>query len=331
MRASLVRAAGAIECVEVPEPEPAPGQVLIKTVCASLCGSDLHHVFLPLQDDSFPCPHGYPGHEGIGEVVESRAAEGQGFAPGQAVLTVPDIGHAGCFADYQVLGPEFLLPLDSAMAGRGAQEQLVLAQPLGTVIFALKRFLPAEVPETAVVLGQGSIGLFFTWMLRQRGVARVIATEPLANRRALSRRFGAEVTLDPTRESVIDAVQDLTGGRGAALVIEAAGEDETRRQAVEMVALDGRLGLFGLPVKDDMADFPFNTFFRKRAEMMSHYGAQNEPGHASFREALDLVTGGRIEVAPLISHRLPLDRIDKTFEIARGRHEDVVKAVVTFD
>ena len=328
MRASLLRAPGIIECVEAPEPEPEPGQVLIRTVCAALCGSDLHHVFLPLRDDSFPCPHGFPGHEGVGEVVESRA---EGFAPGQAVLTVPDIGHAGCFADYQVLGPEFLLPLDGTLADRGARERLVLAQPLGTVIFALKRFLAEEVPETAVVLGQGSIGLFFTWMLRHRGVARVIATEPLANRRALSKRFGAEVTLDPNADNVVDAVQDLTAGRGAALVIEAAGQDETRRQAVEMVALDGRLGLFGLPVKDDMAAFPFSTFFRKRAEMMSHYGAQNEPGHASFREALDLVTSGRIEVAPLISHRLPLDAIDKTFEIARRRLEDVVKVVVTFD
>jgi len=268
MRASLLRAPGAIECVETAEPEPAPGQVLVKMVCASLCGSDLHHVFLPLLDNAFPCPHGYPGHEGVGEVVESRA---EGFAAGQAVLTVPDIGHAGCFADYQVLGPEFMLPLDSAMA----RELLVLAQPLGTVIFALKRFMPTDLPETAVVLGQGSIGLFFTWMLRRRGVARVIATEPLAHRRALSKRYGAEVVLDPNSDKVIDAIHDLTGGRGAALVIEAAGEDETRREAVETVAFDGRIGLFGLPVKDDMPAFPFNAFFRKRAEMMSHFGAQH--------------------------------------------------------
>ena len=297
--------------------------MLVRTVCASLCGSDLHHVFLPVRGDSFPCPHGFPGHEGVGEVVESRAA---GFAPGQAVLTVPDIGHAGCFADYQLLDPQFLLPLDSALA----REQLVLAQPLGTVIFALKRFLPAELPETAVVLGQGSIGLFFTW-LRHRGVARVVASEPLAHRRALARRYGAEVALDPRAENAVEAVHDLTGGRGAALVIEAAGEDETRRQAVEMVARDGRIGLFGLPVKDEMADFPFNVFFRKRAEMMSHFGAQHEADHASFREALDLVTSGRIEVTPQISHRLPLDQIDRTFEIARDRAEDVVKAVIAFD
>jgi L-iditol 2-dehydrogenase len=328
MRASLLRAPGAIECVEAPEPEPAAGQVLVKMVCASLCGSDLHHVFLPLRGDSFPCPHGYPGHEGIGEVVESRA---DGFAPGQAVLTVPDIGHAGCFADYQVLGPEFLLPLDSAISDRGAHEQLVLAQPLGTVIFALRKFMTGEVPETAVVLGQGSIGLFFTWMLRHRGVARVITSEPLAHRRELSQRFGAAVVLDPNTDKVVDAVHDLTEGRGAALVIEAAGHDETRRQAVEMVARDGRLGLFGLPVEDDMAAFPFNAFFRKRATMMSHYGAQAEPGHGAFREALDLVASGAIEVAPLISHRLPLDHIDKTFDIARGRREKVVKAVITFD
>ena len=77
------------------------------------------------------------------------------------------------------------------------------------MIFALKRFMPAEVPETAVVLGQGSIGLFFTWMLKHQGVARVIASEPLAERRVLARRFGADAALDPARESVVDAVRDL--------------------------------------------------------------------------------------------------------------------------
>ena len=324
MRAALLRAPGAIECIEAPTPEPAPGQVLVKTVCASLCGSDLHYVFMPLLDQPFPSRRGFPGHEGVGEVVESRAP---GFTPGQAVLTVPDIHHAGCFADYQVLGPEFLIPLDTAMA----RERLVLAQPLGTVIYSLKRFLPAEVPETVVVLGQGGIGLFFTWMLKHRGVARVIASEPLAERRVLARRFGADAALDPARESVVDAVRDLTAGQGAPLVIEAAGTDETRVQAIELVALDGRVGIFGLPEADQMASFPMHQFFRKRITMMSTYGAQGEAGHASFRESLDLGTSGRIDVAPLISHRLPLERIDETFRIAQAREEGVVKAVVTFE
>jgi L-iditol 2-dehydrogenase len=324
MRAALLRAPGAIECVEAPTPEPGPGQVLVRTVCASLCGSDLHHVFMPLLDQPFPSHRGFPGHEGVGEVVESRAP---GFTPGQAVLTVPDIHHAGCFADYQVLGPEFLIPLDTAMA----RERLVLAQPLGTVIYSLKRFLPAEVPETVVVLGQGGIGLFFTWMLKHQGVGRVIASEPLAERRALSRRFGAEVALDPRADSVVDAVRDLTAGRGAPLVIEAAGTDETRVQAIELVALDGRVGIFGLPEADEMAGFPMHQFFRKRVTMMSNYGAQREAGHASFRESLDLVTSGQIDVAPLVSHRLPLERIDETFRIAQGREQGVVKAVVTFE
>ena len=324
MRAALLRAPGAIECVEAPTPEPGPGQVLVKTVCASLCGSDLHYVFMPLLDQPFPSRRGFPGHEGVGEVVESRA---EGLAPGQAVLTVPDIHHAGCFADYQVLGPEFLIPLDTALA----REQLVLAQPLGTVIYSLKRFLPAEVPETVVVLGQGGIGLFFTWMLKHQGVARVIASEPLAERRVLARRFGADAALDPARESVVDAVRDLTAGQGAPLVIEAAGTDQTRVQAIELVALDGRVGIFGLPEADEMAGFPMHQFFRKRVTMMSNYGAQGEAGHASFRESLDLVISGRIDVAPLISHRLPLERIDETFRIAHGREQGVVKAVVTFE
>ncbi len=74
MRAALLRAPGTLECVEAPTPEPGPGQVLVRTVCASLCGSDLHHVFMPLLDQPFPSHRGFPGHEGVGEVVESRAA-----------------------------------------------------------------------------------------------------------------------------------------------------------------------------------------------------------------------------------------------------------------
>ena len=80
-----------------------------------------------------------------------------------------------------------------------------------------------------------------------------------------------------------------------------------------------------------MARFPMHQFFRKRITMMSNYGAQGEAGHASFREALDLVATGRIDVAPLISHRLPLARIDETFRIAHGREQGVVKALITFD
>ena len=324
MKAAVLRAPGVIECVEAPVPEPGPGQVLVKMLRASLCGSDLHHVFMPLLEHSFPTPCGFPGHEGMGEVVESRAP---GFAPGQPVLTVPDIQHAAGFADFQVLGAHHLIGLDA----QAPSERLVLAQPLGTVIYSLQRFLPAEVPETVLVLGQGSIGLFFTWLLKHRGVAQVIASEPEAKRRALARRFGADAVLDPARDAVVDAVRDLSGGRGAPLVIEAAGTDDTRVQAVEAAALDGRVGLFGLPERDEMARFPMHQFFRKRITMMSNYGAQGEAGHASFREALDLVATGRIDVAPLISHRLPLARIDETFRIAHGREQGVVKALITFD
>ncbi len=129
----------------------------------------------------------------------------------------------------------------------------------------------------------------------------------------------------------MEAVLDLTAGQGTPFVVEAAGTDVTRRQAIEMVVRDGRVCLFGLPEQDEMAGFPISQFFRKRVTMMSNYGAQGESEHASFREALDLVTSGQVDVAPLISHRLPLDRIDRTFEIALGREENVVKAVVTFD
>lgn len=323
MRAAFVPEPGKIDCVEAPIPPATAGKVLVRTLCASLCGSDLHEVFLPLSYWTFPCPHGFPGHEAVGEVVESAV---EGFRPGQRVLACPDRTCSAGFADFQVLDPQFLLPMPSAPA----PDVLAIAQPLGTVIWGLKAFMPGEVPETAVVLGQGSIGIFFTWMLKRRGVKRVITSDLDPGRRALSKRYGADVAVDAVKDSVVEAVNDLTNGQGVPLVIEAAGTDETRFQAIHAVARDGTIGLFGLPFRETIDNFPFNEFYRKRATMRSTFGSQREPNHASYRTAVELIASGAIDVKPLITHRFPIEDIGRAFKTAHHREDNVLKVSITF-
>lgn len=323
MRAALVPEPGKIDCVEAPIPPTTSGKVLVRTLCASLCGSDLHEVFLPLPYWTFPCPHGFPGHEAVGEVVESAVA---GFRPGQRVLTCPDRSCSASFADFQALEPQFLVPI----AADGAPEVLALAQPLGTVIWGLKSFMPGEVPETALVLGQGSIGIFFTWMLKRRGVKRVIASDIEPGRRTLASRYGADAVIDAKKDSVVEAVLDLTRGQGAPLVVEAAGTDETRFQAIRAVARDGTIGLFGLPFRETIDGFPFNDFYRKRATMKSTYGSQREPNHASYRTAIELIASGAIDVKPLITHRFSVEDIGRAFKAAHHRADNVLKVSITF-
>ena len=324
MRAALASKAGQIDCVETTMPEPGPGQVLVRMHCCSLCGSDLHEVFMPLSNWTFPCAHGFPGHEGVGEVVESRA---DGIASGQRVLTVPDRSCSASFADYQVLDTQFVVPVGDAVR----PEIVTLAQPLGAVIYGLKEFMPDDVPETAVVLGQGGIGIFFTWLLKRAGVAQVITSELQLNRRALSSRYGADTVVDPGKDSVVEAVHDLTEGKGAPLVVEAAGTDKTRFEAIEAVASQGFVGLFGLPDKEEIDRFPFNELFRKRAGMRSVFGSQTEPHHSSYLSALSMIEAGEIDLQPLLTHRFSLERIAEAFETAHHIKDEAVKISITVD
>ena len=77
-----------IRCDEIKIPDPEPGKVLVKTRLASICGSDLHIVYMGWNAYEFPLPHGYPGHEGVGEVVDGGGSE---FQTGDIVLTAPNI------------------------------------------------------------------------------------------------------------------------------------------------------------------------------------------------------------------------------------------------
>lgn len=326
MRASRLVGPGRIEVQELARPEPADGQVLVRTLRASICGSDLKHVFGQVGPTSFPTRPGYPGHEGIGEVVESRAA---GFAAGELVLTVPDGTCSATFADYQAIPSRFLVPLPRD----GAPERLLMAQQLGTVIYALERFWPRALDpaECATVIGAGSAGLYFVQLLKRRGFQRVIVSDRDPGRLELARRMGADVVVAAGEASVIDATLDLTAGRGAGLVVEAAGYDLTRAQAVSAVAPGGRLGFFGLPERPGEAPFPFNELFRRRATLEVSVGTQREPGLRSFRRAVDLILAGQVEVDSLLGEPYPIDRLPEAFRDAHAHQAPSLKVSIGFD
>ena len=289
---------------------------------ASICGSDLHMVGLGWAINEWPAPPGHPGHEAVGTVIESPS---ENFKEGDRVLTVPHIWRSMCFAEYQAVDePHVLkLPPDADVS------QALMAQQLGTVVFAAKR-LPPLAGKTCVVMGQGSAGLFWDFILCRQGAERVIAVEPVTHRRALGRMFGASEAVDVTGERAVQAVMDLTGGQGADVVIEAVGSTPTLSQSFQFVRDEGLVVLFGLPESMDTVPFDYTTFFRKRANAYTVLGAQDEPGLASFASAVDLITSGEIDVRPVVSHRLPVDEVTEAFRMASHREHGVVKVGLTF-
>ena len=167
MRAARMVAPGRMECEAVALPEPEEGQVLVKTEMASICGSDLHVVFENMFRQELPAHPGYPGHEGVGEVVASRFA---GLRPGDKVLTCPETTTAMTFAATQRIQGRHCIKLPDYC---GPISHLMMAQQLGTVIFALRQKPVDVVGRSVMVMGQGSAGQFFGYLAKRAGAAMV--------------------------------------------------------------------------------------------------------------------------------------------------------------
>ncbi|MEL7159040.1 MAG: zinc-binding dehydrogenase [Actinomycetota bacterium] len=325
MRAGRMVGVNEMVCEETEVWAPSAGDLIVRSSFASICGSDLHIVCHGVDVPRLPCNHGFPGHEGIGEVVESHDP---GFEAGDLVLTVPNAYVGTCFNEYQTVPATHCLKLPRTDL---PDEQLLMAQQFGTVIWALRKNPVDVVGKTVVVLGQGSAGLFFTYLLQRAGAGMVITSDLTNNRMKLSSRLGADLVVANTGNDLQQAVMDHTGGVGADHVVEAVGRKETLLQTMDLVRPDGTMLWFGLPDSEAPVPFDFRQFFRKRLTAWSVYGAQDEPALASFQAAADIILRGEIDVADIVSHIMPIEQINDAFALANDpAADDAVKVSLSF-
>jgi len=322
MLAAVATGPRRLQCVEVPRPEIEPGKVLVKMELTPICGSDLRAVYGPRADD-FPMPPGAPGHEGVGIVVDPGDS---GLEAGVPVLLMPRIADAELYAEYQTIESRQVIQLPETPP----LSELVMAQQLGTVVFACKTLPPLE-GKDVVVIGQGTIGLFHDFVLRGRGAGRVIAIEPRPARLALSRSMGADETIGVIGQEATDAVLELTSGEGVDVIVDAVGSIETLNQAMRIAKNDARIVAFGLLPTKEPARPDLDLFYTKSLSMNAVHGAQNQPGLPDFREALDFITRGEMDVSPLLSHRFPITRVQEAFDLAYSGEDRALKVAVSFE
>jgi L-iditol 2-dehydrogenase len=322
MHAVFLLRQGEFELRQVPVPHPCDGEVLVRMTLASICGSDVHNALDGFHNpDALGRAPGYPGHEGVGVVAKSRSPH---FRPGQRVLTVPSSSTGGCFAEYLCVKDAFLLSLPAGLPDATA----LMAQQLGTTVFGMKSFWPGPAGETAVVLGTGSAGQFFVQLLRSKGFERIIVAEPQARRRAVAARLGGERTTVTEPGELLSTVHELTNGVGADLVIEAAGLDECRRQAITAVRPRGTVGMFGFPEPPGSMMFPLFESFRKAVSVLFVSNTQEEPGLSSFREGIELLAEGRIDISGFTDHPKSLAEVPDALRDARDAR-GAIKTLIT--
>lgn len=327
MRAGLVVERGRVVCDEVEIRKPGQGELLVRTDMAAICGSDLHVVYDGLGVTEYPLRPGFPGHEGVGEVVESNDA---GWKPGDKVLCCPYNPNSATFADYQTIPAHSCVKLP---ASERPLEELLMAQQMGTTLFALRRFPRDLHGKTVMVMGQGSAGVFFAYFCKRMGAGKVIVSDKSEARLAMSHDVGADVAVqaDAAGENVRAAVMEHTNEQGVDFLVEAVGRQDSLLQSVGLMREGGEMLLFGLPDTSEPVSFNFHDFFRKRLHAYSTYGTQFEPDLTSFRYALELIAQGDVDVSQLVTHRLPIERLDEAMRLANDRSDGARKVTVTFN
>ena len=325
MRAGRLVESGKVECEKADIRPPGEGDLLVRTTFSSICGSDLHMVF-PKDPGRMSGPPGFPGHEGVGEVVESKSPD---FSTGDRVLCVPNAGIGMTFAEYQTIPARYCIRLPETDV---PELELLMAQQLGTVIFAQRRRWVDVHGKNVVVIGQGSAGIFHAMMCRRYGAAKIVTTDLSPARLAYSRSVVADVAIDANEgvEAVKEGVRAATNGRGGDYVIEAVGVTETFTQSVELAAPRADILWFGLPDSRSEVPISFSQFFRKQLNAFSAVGAQEEPGLVSFRAALDLIVSGALDMKPIVSHTLPIEDVADAFRLAHSRDDGAMKVSVRF-
>jgi threonine dehydrogenase-like Zn-dependent dehydrogenase len=323
MFAGHMPAPGRVELIEVPEPVMLPagslpdgaGEIVFQPEIACLCGSDVP--FFERSDPSLVPEIGHSLHEMVGHVVDTN---GQRFRPGDRVLVVP-VYQRGLFERYAVT-EERAVPLDR----RVPPEQAMMAQPLGTVLYALKK-LPNLLDLNVAVVGQGPIGQLFNMALRNMGAREIIGIDLLPDRLAHSLPCGATATVCNAQEDPLAAVERILHGELPDVVVECVGHHENALNlCIALCRKGGRILYFGVPT-ETIDGARWRDLWRKNLTVHTSV----EPDfRRDFPLAMRWIGEGRVDVTRLLTHRFPLSQLQTAFELFRDRREGCLKVVLDF-
>ncbi len=319
MKAMLLTEYKQLELTDMPEPDVAENSVLVRVRACGICGSDIHGY-----DGSTGrrIPPLVMGHEAAG-IVERVGTSVTRFRPGMRVtfdsmiscgkcsfcqrgqfnlcdhrrvlgVSCGDYRQHGAFAEL-VAVPEhivFEVPDDLSL------EYAAMVEPVSVAVHAVN-ITPIKLGDTAVVVGAGMIGTLVIQALRRAGCPRVIAIDKDASRLKLSAELGADVTLHVGSVDVVEAVKQLTGGRGADVVLEVVGASETVKTAILCCRKGGTVTLVGNLAPH--IELPLQSVVTREIRLQGSCASAGE-----YPACLALMARGDILVEPLITARIPL-------------------------
>lgn len=350
---------GVLDVVEAPIPRPGPGEVLVKTLAAGICGSDLHALSHGAElIAGVKAVAGFEmfnlnepvvmGHEFCAEVVEYGPDTRQTLAPGTRVTSAPflprppgvvTIGYGGfdtpgAHAEYFLLSEDLLIAVPDDLPSDIA----TLAEPLAVALHAVNRgALGAD--DVPIVIGCGPIGLAVIAVLKMRGIGPIVAADFSPTRRAMAEKIGADIVVDPREASPYDfwgsvaaATDPAQIGRqtvmfpGAAfrpsVVFECVGVPGIIQQVLAGAAPCSKIVVAGLCMQQDTFEPTFAVLKEVDVIFSMSYTLEE------FAQALSHLDAGELQVGPLITSHVGLSQVPEAFVRLADPEQDAKIIVV---
>ncbi len=349
MKANVFLGKNKIGIEDVVKPRAGTGEAVIRVTLTTICGTDLHIV-----RGEYPVTPGLViGHEPVG-VIEELGEGVNGYEIGDRVLVGAITpcgqcraclsGHASqCGHDngYEALGGwRFGNTIDGAQAeylkvphaqanlakipDELSDEQVVLLADIASTGFAGAESADIKIGDSVVIFAQGPIGLCATAGAKLRGASLIIGVDGDESRLAMSKRMGADVTLDYRDVDVVAEVRRLTDG-GADVAIEALGTQQTFESALRSLRPAGTLSSLG--VYSGKLQIPYEAF---AAGIGDHRIVTSlcPGGKERMRRLMEIVRSGRVDLTPLLTHTFPLERISEAYDLFGERLDGVLKVAI---
>jgi L-iditol 2-dehydrogenase len=346
MRAGVYREKGIVRVEQVPVPELAAGEVLIKVAACGICGTDIKKIF-----QRYVEPPQILGHELAGTVV----AAGPGVTKWKSGDRVMSFHHTPCGAcfycenrlfsqckQYKTTGltagftpngggfGEYVKAMPwvaergiVALPDNVSFEEATFIEPINTIVKAVQKARIRK-GETVLILGCGPIGLQLLMVANLAG-AKLYTSDPMAERRAKSLTLGALEAFDPTSGKLIADIKARTEGRGADAVLVAVAHPSVVVDALAAARPGGRILLFAANDPVTKIEFPAAAVGIDEKEILGSYSAAVDIQES----AAELVLQRKLPVMEIVTHRFPLDKIQEALDLAARPTTDSLKILIT--
>src|SRR6267154_1253043 len=326
-----MQAAKGLQMDTVAVPLIGPMDVLVRVKTASICGTDLHIYGWDRWSQGRIKPPVTRGHEFCG-TFDRVGYEGRGLKPGDFVreamhvncghchqcrlgeahicqnLRIIGIDQDGAFAEFVKIPASNIWELDAAIP----EHYGAILDPLGNAVHTVLAGPIAG--QTVLVTGCGPIGLMSIAVAKACGSSTVFATETNEKRRAMAKKIGADVVLNPAVEDAVTRILAETDGTGVDALLEMSGNPAAIQQGFKALRAGGRASLLGIPTENVPLDLVNDVIF-KGATVQGIYGRRM---YETWVQMTALLKAGRLNLEPLFGERASLDKFENAFSLLQS-------------